>query len=622
MTRVKIIRTKRELVWLRRQLHEAKAITFDLETSGEGTGKKHRYHKPWDPDGRIVMAGFTWTEGLGVSVPLHHSHSPWRNPDGVLRYLKPELEVPTKKYIAHNGKFDCTWLASKGVFVRQTFDTMLAAHLLDENRKKGLKFLASELFGINEYDEDLKDAYNMPLKRLAVYQAKDVDYTHRLYEVFKAELQQQPRVKRIFTQLMMPGSNALVKVETVGMYVDGKNLKKQTRLKTAERDKVEAKLRQYVPVDKRETLNFRSPQQVGRWLFGDLKLPLIMKTKTGAPSTNEDVMLQLAKRHPAAKLLLRYRTLETKDLRTYLHAWEKTRDPRSRVHTNYKLFGTVTGRLSSERPNMQQVPRESSMRTCFGAPDGWTFLESDYSQIELRIAAMCAREPTLLRIFATGGDPHLTTAAEVSGLTEAEVTASDATGKTEFRKKAKGVNFGFLYGMGEWKFIDYARTSYGVEVTEEEAHIYRKRFFRLYSELPRWHERQKRLALSLGQVHSPLGRVRHLPDVWSDDKKVSEEAKRQAINSPIQSAASDFMLCALIRLSDMLDFARARIVGTVHDSILFEVRNEYLEEATPIIRQVMEDIAYIERVFKTEITVPIEVEIKTGQHWGAGKVVV
>jgi uracil-DNA glycosylase family 4 len=620
-TRVKVIRTKSQLLWLRRKLDEAPAISFDLETSSEGSGKDHRYHKPWDPNGQIVMAGFTWEEGLGVAVPLHHASSPWRDPDAVLRFLKPPLEDQSKKLVAHNGKFDCTWLASKGVYVRQTFDTMLAAHILDENRAKGLKPLSQILLGTDAYDvgEDLKDAFNMPLRRLSIYQAKDVDYTLRLYHIFRQQLIDEPRLKRVFQRLMMPASNELVKVETVGMYVHGKNLKKQLRLKEKERDEVEAKMRSYLPVEKRETLNFRSPQQVAAWLFGDLGLDIVKKTKKGAPSTDEDVMLTIAKQHPAGRLLLRYRTLETKDIRTYLRSWDEKRDRRSRVHTNYKLFGTVTGRLSSEKPNMQQVPRDSTMRSCFGAPDGWAFLDADYSQVELRIAAMLSRDPTLLRIFETGGDPHLTTAAEVSGLSTAEVTKSDATGKTEWRKKAKPVNFGFLYGMGEPKFIDYARVNYGVDITEKEAHRYRTRYFNLYSELLRWHDRQRRLVRSLGRVHSPIGRVRHLPDVYSDNKQTRAEAERQAINSPVQSFASDLMLLSLVRLSHRLDSRLARIVGTVHDSILFEIHRDYVAEAAPLIKETMEDMSYVEEKFMIEMTVPIEAELKAGQYWGMGK---
>lgn len=625
-TQVKIVRTPSQLKWLRRQLEKAPFIYFDLETSSEGSGKDHRYHKPWDPDGQIVMAGFTWREGLGVAVPLHHAESPWRDPDRVLRYLKPALEREDVKTGAHNGKFDCTWMAAKGIFIRLTFDTMLAAHILDENRAKGLKPLSQILLGVDAYDvgEELKDAYNMDLRRLSVYQAKDVDYGFRLRNQFKPALLAEPRLARIFKDLMMPANHELVKVETIGMYVHGKRLKKQLVAKEKERDKIEAKLRSYVPVDKRETINFRSPQQVGKWLFGDLGLPLIEKTKSGAPSTAEGVMNQLSSRHPACKLLLRYRTVDQKHIRSYLLSWDEKRDRRSRVHTNYKLFGTVTGRLSSEKPNLQQVPRDGTMRSVFGAPEGWVFLDADYSQIELRIAAMLSGDPTLLRIFATGGDPHLTTAADISQLSEKQVLRLEGTRAKdgtiiEHRKRAKPVNFGYLYGMGEDKFIDYARDNYGIEVTKAQSHRYRTRFFELYSELPRWHERQRRMVRALGRVHSPIGRIRHLPDVYSGDRKVRAEAERQAINSPVQSFASDLMLLSLVRLSHRLDSRLARIVGTVHDSILFEIHETYLQEAARIIREVMMDMNEVRRLFGTDVTVPIEVELKAGQYWGQGE---
>jgi DNA polymerase I-like protein with 3'-5' exonuclease and polymerase domains len=315
-TRVKVVKTASQLKWLKHRLDETDIISFDLETSSEGKGKKHRYHKPWDEEGRIVMAGFTWETGLGVAVPLHHAETPWRDPDKVLRFLKPSLEDRSKKLIAHNGKFDCTWLASKGVYVYQTFDTMLAAHMLDENRSKALKLLGQDLLGVDDWGENLEDAVNMDLRRLCIYQAKDVDYTLRLYEIFKQQLIEEPRQRKVFQRLMMPASNELVKVETVGIYCVGANLKKQLQLKIKEREQVEAELRSHVPVEKRETINFRSPQQVAQWLFGDLGLSIVKKTKTGNASTDEDVMLTLAKQHPAAKLLLRYRTLEMKDIRT------------------------------------------------------------------------------------------------------------------------------------------------------------------------------------------------------------------------------------------------------------------------------------------------------------------
>jgi DNA polymerase I-like protein with 3'-5' exonuclease and polymerase domains len=613
---------KAGLKWLLRKLDEAPVISFDLETSSVGSGKNLRYHQPWDEDGRIVMAGFSWGPGMGAAVPLHHAESPWSDPDKVLRLFKRALEAREKKTIAHNGKFDCKWLASRGIFVKLTFDTMLAAHMLDENRLKALESLAQIIFGVDSWKqggEITKDAYNAPLKQLARYQAKDVDYTLRLYYRFKDEFKQNPRLARLMAWLVMPASDALVHVETVGQYVIDEHLKEQTAHYEKVREKLERKMLKYVPKEKRPTFNFRSTKQVPQWLFGDLGLNPVKKTKTGADSTDEHVLLTLKDDHPVVPLLLRYRTVDMKYLRTYLTKWEEWRDSRSRIHTNYKLYGTVTNRLSSEKPNLQQVPRESTLRTCFGAPVGWHFVEADYAQVELRIAAMLSGDPTLLRIFHTGGDPHLATAAEIAGLTPDEVKASDATGKTEHRKRAKPVNFGFLYGMGEAKFIDYAFDNYGVTVTEQEAHVYRERYFRLYSRLLAWHDRQRRLANRYGRVVSPLGRVRHLPDIGSSDAKVRAEAERQAINSPVQVTASDLMLLSLVRLVNEFRPSVARVVGTVHDSLLFEIKDGYVDEHVARIREVMEreTIREVKKKFGADIDVPITVDFKIGQYWGA-----
>lgn len=625
-TKVKLVRTTSQLKWLLRQLSKAKVISFDLETSSEGSGKTLRYHQPWDPGGRIVMLGVSWAPGMGVAVPIHHVESPWKDPDRVLRLFKSCLEAPDKKTIAHNGKFDCKWLASRGIFVKLSFDTMLAAHVLDENRSKGLEALSQIIFGVDSWKEGgeiTKDAYNAPLRQLALYQAKDVDYPLRLYEYFKAQFKDDERLARIMAWLMMPASDVLTQVETVGMYVHRPHLRVQLKKYLLERQELEDKMLRYVPKEKRANFNFRSTKQVPQWLFGDLGLNPVKTTKASTEenpkySTDEHTLLVLRDQHPVVPLLLRYRTVDMKFIRTYLSKWDVWRDGRSRIHTNYKLYGTVTGRLSSEHPNLQQVPRESTLRTCFGAPKGWTLLEADYAQVELRIAAMLSGDPTLLRIFHTGGDPHLATASEIAGLTPTEVLASDKTGRTEHRKRAKPVNFGFLYGMGEAKFIDYAFDNYGVTVTEEEAHEYRKKYFRLYNRLLPWHDRQRRLAHNLGYVTAPNGRKRRLPDVYSEDKQVVAEAERQAINSPVQVLASDLMLLSLVLLGPRLRPSVARPVGTVHDSLLFEIKNGYLDEHRALIRHVMEveTLRQMRRKFGCNITVPIKVDFKVSQYWG------
>jgi uracil-DNA glycosylase family 4 len=618
-TKVQVVRTKAQLKWLCQQLDEQSVVAWDFETQ-QRENLKEVGSREWEPDSKIVALSLAWTEGEAVVVPLHHRAGVWKDPDAVLRRLKPHLERRDLKLVAHNGKYDARWAAANGLFLELTFDTMLAAHLLDENRSKALENLAGLYFGVDPWDNitDKSHMFDEPLKRLCLYAGKDADWTLRLYHELKRELQANARLARIFVKLMVPASNSLTKAESIGIYLDRKRTKKMRKLAYETRARVEVKLRKQVPRYARKTINFRSHPQVAHWLFTDLKLPILTYTDGGAPSSKEDVLKRLAKKHKGPALLLEYRGWQKKC--EFLDSWLKHADAHSRVHATYKLFGTVTGRISSENPNLQQVPREGPMRTCFGAPQGWKFLEADFAQIELRVAAMVAPEPTLLRIFHTGGDPHLTTSSGLARRTPEDVLASDATGKTEYRKRAKGVNFGFLYGMGEDHFIEYARTNYDFEPTPAEAREYRNKFFRLYPGLIPWHNRQRRLADRYGRVTSPLGRVRHLPDIRSGDRAVRAEAERQAINSPIQSTASDMMLVAMVRLDKLLDPHEAFIVGTVHDQLNFQVRDDAVDKVATIVKETMEDVRVLKKWFGADITVPIEAEIKVGQWWGAGTV--
>ena len=459
-------------------------------------------------------------------------------------------------------------------------------------------------------------AFETNLKRLAVYNGRDTDKTFQLYKVLKAQLKDNARLGRIFTRLMMPASNVLTKVERTGLPLNVAQT--QTALEEVETNRVDvdAKLRLHVPEHKRAGFNPNSHQQVAQWLFFDLSLPIIESTAKGAPSSREAVLIRLAREHEAPKLLLELRALVKRA--QFYRSWLTTADSKGRLHTQYKLFGTVTGRLSSEGPNLQQVPRERSARSCFAAPVGWRFVEADFSQAELRIAAQLAPDRVLQRIFHEGRDPHMETAAEMARKPAKMVEESDATGKTEWRKKAKGVNFGFLYGMGEDHFVEYAETNYDFSPTESEAHEYREAFFRKYPGLLPWHDRQRRLAHRYQGVNSPIGRVRHLPDVLSSDRRVQKDAERQAINSPVQSLASDFMLVSMVLLDDRLPPRSAYIVGTVHDALLFLVKTAHVPIVVPLIKRTMEKdmVKAVHKWFGFEVTVPIEAEVNVGPAWG------
>lgn len=643
-TTTRIIRTKGQIRWLKQQLMEADVISYDIETytfPSPPPFVRTNFQEWWDGQSVIASIAFTLEAGSSIVLPLYHVQSPWLKPgeeailDGetvgegrrakilprpnpdlydrcaaIIRFLAECFRRKGVKYLAHNGKFDARWMAALGMPVHQTFDTMLAAHMLEENRPKGLKPLSRTILGADPYDvgEDLKSAITVPLRRLCVYNGKDTDYTFRLWQVFRRQLVEDKRVAKIFRDLMMPASNVLVEVERTGVYVDPERW--QQRHDEA-REKVEILynyINTFVP-EERRPINLNSPPQVGRLFFGDLGLPIIEETAKGAPSTKESVLLRLAGQHQAATALIKYRKW-AKFLSTYLLPfWYEHRDDNGRIHSNYKLFGTVTGRLSGEG-GIQQVPRDPFIRSIIGAEPGWLFLAADYSQVELRIAAMLADERRMLRMFLNGEDIHLNTAASTSGKHPDDITKEE-------RKKAKAVNFGFLYGMGAPKFESYAFDNYGVTVTPDEAVNVRDRFFETYPGLRPWHQRQRRLAERYHRVASPIGRVRHLPNMLSGDKEVRAESERQAINSPVQSFASDLMLLSLVELHrNVLKPKEVRVIGTVHDSILFEVREGLQDKWAPEIKRVMEDTGRVERQFGCDITVPIVADMEIGTHWG------
>lgn len=638
-TKIKVVRTKKQLATLRRMLMNAKEIAWDLETYTFDNGVRLKGKKvttnfqEWrGPElSTIACISFSWEAGVAAVVPLWHEKSPWSDPEIVLQFLKPAMERKDCKYIAHNGKFDCRWLASRKIFCDLTFDTMLAAHMLDENRSKGLKPLSQVHLGVDAYDigEDVANAYHAPLQRLCTYAGKDAAFTLHLYHIFREELKQVPRTARIFKLMMMPSSNMFTQIERRGVWIDPDKLEKNTEVAHENVEKIKGYMYKYVPKEKRPKpvpagatkkltkelagINFNSPDQVGEWLFGDLKLPVLERTEKGKASSKESVLIQLSRKHPAIKGLLKYRKW-AKYLDTYLMPLDvKHRDEHSRIHPGFKLSGTVTGRLSCSEPNLQNIPRNPFLRGVVGAPPGWKLIEADYSQIELRIAAQLAGETKMLRAFHEGRDVHMETAVELTGKIASEVTSEE-------RKLAKAVNFGFLYGMGWEKFIEYARDNYEVHVTEAEAKAYRKAFFRKWPKLLPWHDRQRRLVHRYGRVQSPIGRIRHLPDVFSGDHGVRAEAERQAINSPVQSFASDLMLMSALRLNAVLDPRSAFIVGSIHDALLFQVLAAQAEATTHTIRREMLNPP-IKPWFGAQLHVPIEVEIKVGQHWGEGKVV-
>ena len=633
------VRTKADLRKLEALLADTVELTYDVETFSED----------WDLENRLLisMSGTCVVRRDGkemiacFALPLEHPESPWRNITvRLLERLRPLL-LAIPKVNTHNGKYDDKWMTQYGVPMKSTFDTMLAIHILDENVQKGLKPQAGARLGVEPWGIDTKDLRTTPLDEVLEYNVLDTYYTWKIKRQLVEELRDNPRAARLLKFLLMPASNDLVMSEIRGIFIDVPELQRRTPVVADKLEEIKQQLLSFVPDDAELPKDARgrplepnfNASNYARWyLFTMLGLPILERGKEkadgrpGDPSMAEGVLMALKGEHPAVDVMLE-RVKWQKWYSSFLVPYAELYDEDHRIHTNFKLTGTVTGRLSSGKSdadkisvgrakrrgvNLQQVPRDPFIRGLFGAAPGWSFVEADYSQIELRLAAYLAREETMLALYAQGADIHLATAARVTGLPESQVTG-------EIRKKVgKPVNFGFLYGMGWLKFIQTAFENYGSHFTEAEARAARKAYFDLFPGLLPWHERQRRLVRKYGRVQSPLGRTRHLPDIYSPEPGVRAEAERQAINSPVQGFASDLAVLSMIHINRKFRAMKlpANCIGLVHDAINFEIRNDAVSDALPIIKDTMEDMSIVRKQFGIEVDVPIISDLKIGTRWG------
>lgn len=605
----------------------------------------------------VVVGSFGRRRAV-FAVPLWHPQSPWRNRwQELLRIIGRHCRN-IRKVVAHNSSFDCKALIWCGIKLYPTFDTMLAVALLNENIQKGLKPQAMSRLGVEAWGIDTGNLINYPIAEVLHYNVLDTWYMYWIKQQIADELKEQPRLARIFKFITMPAQCDLIDSELRGAWIDVQRLNERKPIAEQRLLEVEQRIREAAqlpsrdsdewphkiqvrqlksgPREKRIDLeeNFNA-SQFARWmLFEWCELPILERGKDkpdgspGDPSMAEDVLKHLQGKHPVIEPMLD-RVTKQKHLSSFFNPYAELYDEDHRIHTTFKLAGTVTGRLSSGKAdqdkisgtkgkmrgvNLQQVPRDPFIRGLFGAPPGWTFVEADFSQIELRLAAFLADETTMKHIYAIGGDIHLATAARVTGLPESQVTK-------EIRKVVgKPVNFGFLYGMQWLKFIETAFNNYGSVFTEAEAKAARAAYFNLYPKLLPWHAKMRRLVNEYGRVVSPIGRVRHLPDIYSPDKSVRAEAERQAINSPVQGFGSDLAVIAMIRINQVLKDKGwdqyAHCLGLVHDAINFEIRDDYVARVIPIIKDCMEDMDHVYKLFGTVIDIPIVADVSVGQHWG------
>lgn len=641
------------------------AVSFDLETTQLYPWRhmvQDKETKKWSPGKKpeIVSMGFGTARGQWC-MPVHHPQSPWD--DDELEAMVEELDEVLSEcsLIVHNGKFDLLWMrVHYGMEWEIDYDTMLAHYLIDENSFHGLKGLAMRLLGAPDWEIETGEKQgDAPWARHAKYLAHDVYYTRKLRYVLGKLMNTEPDVKRVYKRIMIPCANMFIDVEFHGVHINQEKFEEAEKFLRDQYDDALARLKKWEPkyvTDKKgrkHDFNWGSTQQLAALLFGKPKdgimwglgIEPLDKTEAGNPSTSESVIKRID--HPCAADLLKFREAK-QQLSFFIDGW-KPYLVNGRLHPSFKLHGTVTGRLSCENPNLQQVPRDPRIRTLIGAPKGWSLIEADLSQIELRIAAELANERAMLEAFKTGVDVHwLTALREISrggGLKTLVIETAKALAKgtkltyaqsidvllkmgpdaaqgiskewKEYRKKAKAINFGYLYGMWWKKFKIYARDNYGVSVTDEEAQASRIAFFDLYSDLPHWHSRQRRYARKHGYVVSLSGRRRRLPAArQADDTPERREAERQAINSPVQSFANDINLMAALQLRKEFPRRVLRIVGTVHDAVLLEVRNDWVERVYKRTLEIMSRPELFDE-FEIELDVPIEAEAKIGP-WAAG----
>jgi DNA polymerase-1 len=586
--------------WLAR-LQAAELVALDTETDSLDGMRA-----------RIVGISFAVEPGRAAYVPLAHGYpgAPDQLPLAeVLARLRPWLEDPARAKLGQNIKYDLHVFANHGITVQgYRHDTMLQSYVLEAHRTHGLEALAERHLGRKGLSyEDLcgKGANQIPfaqveIGRAAQYSGEDSEMTldiHRaLWPQIEAAGEERSGLRYVYERIELPVSVVLERMERHGVLIDAAVLARQSQ-QLAERM---VALEQEAYAIAGQPFNLGSPKQIGEILYGKLGLPVKKKTATGAPSTDEEVLQELAADYPLPARILDYRSL-AKLKGTYTDKLPLMVNPATgRVHTNYAQAVAVTGRLASNDPNLQNIPIRTPegrrVREAFVAPPGHVILSADYSQIELRIMAHISGDAGLLRAFAEGIDVHRATAGEVFGVPVAEVLA-------EQRRYAKVINFGLIYGMGAFGLA----SNLGIE--QKAARDYIDRYFARYPGVKRYMDETRVRARELGYVQTVFGRRLWLPQINSGNGPLRSGAERQAINAPMQGTAADLIKLAMIAVQDALDHeCRAtRMVMQVHDELVLEVPDAELGWAREAVPRLMAGVA--------QLAVPLLAEVGVGANW-------
>ncbi len=583
--------------WLQ-QLQKSTAFSFDTETTALEI-----------MDAKIVGLSFAIEAGVAAYVPCGHDYmgAPEQLPlDWVLEQLKPILEDASKIKIGQNLKYDRSVLLNYGIELRGIeFDTMLESYVWNSiGSRHNMDALAQNYLDYKTITfEELagKGVKQLSFNQLKIedaghYAAEDADITLRLHQFFWPQLEQIANLKSVFQTIEMPLLPVLSHIERNGALVDAKLLGQHSvelgeRLTQLERKAYEIAGQEF---------NLSSPKQLGVILFEQQKLPIIKKTPTGTPSTAEEVLQELALDYPLPKVLMEYRGL-AKLKSTYTDKLPLEINKRTgRIHTSYHQAVAATGRLSSQDPNLQNIPIKTEegrrIRQAFIAPAGYKLVAADYSQIELRIMAHLSDDAGLLSAFEKGLDVHRATAAEVFGV------GLDAVSH-EMRRSAKAINFGLIYGMSAFGLAKQ------LHVGRNEAQQYIDRYFERYPGVQRYMNNIRALAHEQGYVETIFGRRLYLPDINAKNKNLQMGAERTAINAPMQGTAADIIKTAMIKVQAWLDEARldAKIIMQVHDELVLEVAEAQLDNVREGLIARMSSAA--------SLKVPLLVEAGVGNNW-------
>ncbi|MEF3074323.1 DNA polymerase I [Methylobacter sp. Wu1] len=581
-----------------KQLDQAPLFAFDTETTSLYYSKAE-----------IVGVSFAVTPGLAAYVPLAHDYP--GAPDQldrteILERLRPLLEDPHKAKLGQNLKYDMHVLANHGIALRGiAHDTMLESYVLNSTATKhNMDDLAKEYLGIETiHYEDVcgKGAKQIPfqeapVEQAAFYAAEDADITLKLHQVLMAKLAPHKALMNLYSHVEIPLISVLARIERNGVLIDTAMLA-QHSLELANHI---VALEQQAHDLAGQAFNLGSPRQIQEILFDRQKLPVLKKTPTGQPSTDESVLQELAMTYQLPKLILEHRSL-CKLKSTYTDKLpQQVDDKTGRIHTSYHQAVTATGRLSSTDPNLQNIPIRSDegrkIRQAFIAPAGYKIVAADYSQIELRIMAHLSNDAGLLRAFSAGEDVHRATAAEVFGVAPDQVTP-------DLRRSAKAINFGLIYGMSSFGLAQQ------LGLSRNQAQSYIDLYFARYPGVKDYMDNIRALAREQGYVETLFGRRLYLPEIKSRNAARRQYAERTAINAPMQGTAADIIKRAMISADQWLQQKKpdAKMIMQVHDELVFEIAEDQLERCTASIRELMCSAA--------DLNVPLAVDIGIGNNW-------